>query len=641
VVISATIDPHAVRVPGQPVSRRRDFISRRRHVIDSLILCLLFLGTAGGIFLFGGVRVWSVSILNLFIFSAGILFCLRPYFNEELRVAKIPPGMIFLCLFLLYASVRLYFSAVKYEAMFDLLRIGGVLVAYYVWNGLGARVGRWRVLFAILILCVTGLCWYALIQQVHGTNAVLTLFRPLQYGMRASGTYMCPNHFANLLAMSMCLCLGLVLLRASGGWLRILSIYGLILSAPVLFLTQSRSGWIGAVAGMSVTGLLIMWRRNRKTFFILLILLPVMLIVIGASVWGLSPVARERLQGMNLSSPDGSVNIRFMLWKDTLNMIADQPIWGHDGGGYRWVYAHYKTHAEQLWARYAHNEYLQTIVEYGWVGFLLLAGAGLSIIITLLRAAFSAERERDSILAAVAIGAGTASLLHALFDFNFHIYANVQVLFFIIGISSSCLFASGVSLAKPMKSPWWWLASLAIVLCCLLFEIQTSRFLLSYYHRWKGDSELQMFHNSKAVEQYQRAGRILPMDWHPALKEADLYKARCFWERDPKEKKLLANKAMSLYAQAHELNPYDFEIQHGQSIVSGVLGKPERSLQYLRDVLDYAPNDLYFLNRYGIQLRLAGQLDEAMKIFQRAQKLGGGNITRTNIELIKEESHGR
>ncbi len=614
----------------------KEFISKRRTGYDLFVLLVLFVGAVGGVFLFGGVRVWSISLLLLFLFSAGILFYLRPFAKEELRTLKLPPGALFIVLFMVCCVARIPFAVVKYEAVFDLIQAAGVLVAYLVWTSLGARVGRWRIVFGLLIFLVTLLCWYALIQQVNGTRFVLNLVRPVQYGMRASASYMCPNHFANLLAMVMCLCLGLSLLRTAGGWLRVLAIYGLVIAVPVLFLTQSRSGWLSAAGGLSVTALLTVWRKNKRLFILILIVLPLIFAVLFGAIWFLSPVARERLEGMNLSSPDGSVGIRFMLWKDTLSMIKDHPLFGHGAGSYRWVYQHYKTHNQQLWARYAHNEYLQALAEYGWVGFLLLGGLALRVVWVMLRAALFAQRERERVLASVVVGVSVVVLIHALFDYNFHIFANVQVYFLITGIAASCLFASGVSIPKRLFTPWWWVISVLMILSCVFLQVQTSRFLASYYYVWKAKNSQQQFQYDQGIAQTQRAQHILPMDWSAYVCEAEMYRSRIMWEQNKTEKQAMGDKAMALYEKAHALNVYDFEIQHGQSVIAAAQGDQDASMNYLRGVLDCSPNELFFLNRYGIQLRLAGRLDEAMKYFQRARKLGGGHVTQVNITIINK-----
>ena len=56
-------------------------------------------------------------------------------------------------------------------------------------------------------------------------------------------------------------------------------------------------------------------------------------------------------------------------------MIKDRPVFGHGPGSYRWLAEEYRRHMKFVnhLAEYAHNDYLQTLAEYGWVGTLLLA----------------------------------------------------------------------------------------------------------------------------------------------------------------------------------------------------------------------------------------------------------------------------
>jgi O-antigen ligase len=613
-------------------------------VYDLLLLLFLCAMTLAGVVMFGGVRVWSIGILLVGVFGVGVLYCIRPFVQEELRPFKLPPGIVFLCLFTLYALLRVPFSAVRDDALFEVLCVAGFVAAYYVWTGIGARMGRWRIGMAILLFGVALACWYALIQHVHGDNHVLMMLRPKQYGMRASATYMCPNHFAHLLEIVMCLCLGLMLLRSCAVWLRILALYSFVLACPVLFLSQSRSGWLGALSGLCVTALLVLLRRGRKWFFIMLIVLPALAGAAGGVLWFASPMVRERVGGMNLASPDGAVSIRLVMWRDTWEMVKDAPLLGHGGGAFRWIYPHYKTHARQLWARYTHNEFLQLLAEYGVVGAVLLLGALFGFTWKMLRAVLQADRERDAVLAAVALGAVAASLVHAVFDFNLHIYANMLLLAAVCGMASSCLFASGYWPVRRLNPPWWGMVYSVLIVLLAVGLLASATYALSYGFTSRGMQRELQFRQHEAMRDYRRAAWLDPLNWRPVLGQAGVVRGQSFWERDPQIKKEKAQQAITLYDQVQRLNPYEFEAQYGKSTMYQLLGDDERAFECLQEVLDYAPNEVFFLNRAGIYLRLQGRNREALEFFERAEKLEPTHETRVNLRLLRsgkaEETSG-
>ncbi|MDD4735870.1 MAG: O-antigen ligase family protein [Kiritimatiellae bacterium] len=616
--------------------KRRKSLPRGHWLYETILLSVLLLAVMLGIFLFGAVRAWSASIVLFLLALVAMGYALRPLFTPGARDMVMPPGLGFLLLFFVYACIRFFWSEIRYEAALDIAKIGGFSLAYAVWSGLGGRYGRWRWLFGVLIFCVTLICWYALIQHVHGSTNVLMLHRPAGYGMRASGTYMCPNHFANLLGMVSCVCAGLLVMPAAGAVLRILSLYSLLLLIPVNYLTQSRSGWIGMAVGILTTLFLVLWRRSRKIFLLALVVAPLLLGGAGVVLWTKSDMVRERIGGMDLSSPDGSVQFRLVIWRETLSMIQDAPVWGHGGGVFRWLHPRYKTTGlQELWARYPHNEYLQLAAEYGIAGLLLVSLAVFFFLWKMLKVACTSERERDTVMAALALGALLTGLAHAFFDFNLHVFANNMTLALVAGVAVSSM--EGVGERKGGKAPLWKgiVCCAGIFLIALFVLVQSLRLGASYGYAWIGQRQSLLFEEGPAKKSYERSLGWMSDYWVPLLKEAEIYRGRSLWEREPKERMLLADQAHKLYDQALRLNPYETDIQYGKSQLYGMHGDREAAMACLQEVLDVAPNEVFFLNQMGIQLRLAGRPDEAKPCFLRAMELSPNEISAMNLQLIR------
>ena len=59
-----------------------------------------------------------------------------------------------------------------------------------------------------------------------------------------------------------------------------LAAYAFIAFLPSLFLTESRAGWLGSLTALGVLGLLFAWRRSKKLFWIMLIIIP----LVGCSI---------------------------------------------------------------------------------------------------------------------------------------------------------------------------------------------------------------------------------------------------------------------------------------------------------------------------------------------------------------------
>ncbi len=93
----------------------------------------------------------------------------------------------------------------------------------------------------------------------------------------------------------------------------------------------------------------------------------------------------------SISTSDGSLGIRFIMWKATMVMIKANPITGVGAGAWEAVQPLYQVEGSQLETDYyVHNEILQLLAEYGLTGLLFL----LALIGYLLSAAWKTLRNR-------------------------------------------------------------------------------------------------------------------------------------------------------------------------------------------------------------------------------------------------------
>ena len=254
----------------------------------------------------------------------------------------------------------------------------------------------------------------------------------------------------------------------------------------------------------------------------------------------------------------------------------------------------------------------------------------------MLKTVFKATRPRDVVMASLALGALVTGLVHACFDFNFHVFANDMVLALVAGVVFSSLEKPENREARAPAFRWIWIVYYSAVLALTgMVLVQSLRFGLSYGYTWAGQRASLLFREEEARADFQKALRWMPDYWVPLLREAEGVSSRCLWERDDAEKKHLAEQAFALYSRVRVLNPLESEIQNGESRLYALLGDGEKALACLQEVLDEAPNEVFFLNRKGIQLRLMGRLEEAKACFERANQLSFNNISAMNLQLIQ------
>jgi O-antigen ligase len=151
-----------------------------------------------------------------------------------------------------------------------------------------------------------------------------------------------------------------------------------------------------------------------------------------------------------LSSPTELTNDgRLQLWRESIGLYRAFPIFGCGVGTFETAFLRYKAVAPAATADYAHNDYLQFLIELGAVGFVI--GAVLFIaVIRRTAAALSHRYDPDTRLLAAGCLASLAAIgLHSLVDFNLHVPANATALAWIAALGASLQQAVRAPVAKP------------------------------------------------------------------------------------------------------------------------------------------------------------------------------------------------
>lgn len=288
----------------------------------------------------------------------------------------------------------------------------------------------------LLLAVAVAEAFYGILQALVPNLGVLWVSY-LKSGMgNARGTYINRNHFAGFIEMLLPLLLGFALSRVR--WhgrpsLRrllhserlhqhLLMALALVLMALALLFSKSRAGITGLFIGLFVFFSLVragthdmprgVWWMSG--FFVALTLLY------GWHI-GYGPIIERFLAlDQNISRLD--------YWRDSLPIIAAHPF-GIGPAAFETVFPLYNvsmaTDARE--AVYLHNDVLQLLVEAGWAGFALIAGAFALFMARMLgriRRMDAVDDPRDFFLAVGAF-AGLVSLgFHSFFDFNLQIPAN-------------------------------------------------------------------------------------------------------------------------------------------------------------------------------------------------------------------------
>ena len=609
--------------------RKRDPRSRPKgaYCYDWFVIGGLLLSSTVGVVVFGAVRNWSAGSLMVPAFLALLLFSIRPLWQPEARDWRVPPGFIPLLLFAAYAALSIPFSAVPYESKVEWLKIASYVGALVVWTTYAARDHRWKALLFIPVLLGSLVALYALVLHMRGSTAVLMLTRHEGYGYRASGTFMAPAHMGAYMGTIICLALCLVRMRDAGAWLRLFGGYGLLVCVPALLLSGSRSGWIGTALGVSALLCLLAARKGIRDFLLMLAAVISTGLVSVAALWLAWPEFQERMG--SAVRIEGSAAWRLDAWQDTWRMFLDRMWFGFGPGTYRWTYPPFQTWGGYRWLRYAHNEYLHLLAEYGIVGTALLAVAVVVVLGQALRLFWRTREEREATMLAGFIAVLLAALGHGVFDFNWHVYALVHLVVMVGGVTFALCHRAGLLRERTLSlSSRLVLAvavgGLAAWSAFAAFQVGTTGALVRLA---EDDLEaIDLLHEDPyhaARRKYEMAQRIDRGNWLAARGLGDIARSQATWLRDPERRRQRVEAALAYYQSAYARNPNDMNVVFGIGRSWHLLGDDEQALKYMRRTVEHWPSNIFYSHQLALQLRRMGYLDEALEVVEVAWRHEG------------------
>ena len=148
---------------------------------------------------------------------------------------------------------------------------------------------------------------------------------------------------------------------------------------------------------------------------------------------------------------------RLEYWRDSLVIIKDHPL-GTGLGTFRQVFPVYEVSTiSERQAVYAHNDYLQVLVEAGWIGFLALVGGFAVFMVKSIRKVKRLRIPDDPLRFFLAVGAlsGLVSMaFHSFFDFNLQMPANCVYFVTLIAIVDICLWSPDFEKGKNSSADY-------------------------------------------------------------------------------------------------------------------------------------------------------------------------------------------
>ncbi|MFC5649804.1 O-antigen ligase family protein [Paenibacillus solisilvae] len=194
------------------------------------------------------------------------------------------------------------------------------------------------------------------------------------------------------------------------GWSLVLGI-SVLLAAIITFMHSRLSQWLDNATT----------RLGEKKWsyvavpalFIVVGVLAAALVFTSSGVRSLLPASiADRIESINLEQH--SVLERETFYKDAFKLAADYPILGAGGGAWGEIYEKYQNNPYS--SKQTHSYYLQTLVEIGWLGLIVLLGFLAAVYYLFIRAYIKNPEQRGSQLVFFIIS--LSILVHSSVDFD-------------------------------------------------------------------------------------------------------------------------------------------------------------------------------------------------------------------------------
>lgn len=602
---------------------------------DGVALTLLLAGFFGLTVAFGGTAFWASGpffILGLL----GVFLCQVMAVRAMGRPALAPPlGTVPWLILVVYTLIRAVFvPQIPYQAWTEFLFQASFLLMYVCISDLSNRRGIWSLVLGAVLLATALQAMYSLSLHLKGETSVLWLQRHPNYGMRASGTFICPNHFAAVLHTGMILGLGLILSPRAGLGLKLIAGYTFLVSLPAIGISLSRAGWLGLLVGILV---LLIGKAARRGPWMTLGAIVVSALGSGTAFWGLwqfAPIFRTRMSR-------ALTDIRFQeLWPDTWRMIQGEGFWGAGPGIFRHRFESYRVdfRRAELYLEHAHNEYLHMIADYGWPGLVLILGALGWLVWALMRVTLRQEDEGRAMIPLMMLAVLLAHAAHAVFDFNFHIPGAVSPLVLVLG----CLYGHGLHLGVWKAKPWPdWTGKVFPALTMAVVPLMMAAFVLLAVGSKAGFEFDRARKQNNREAMWLRAAQMqrwTPFHWRGWTEEGTLLRGQSLVTLNPETRADLIAQSREAYETALRWNPFERIALMGLAQLEVQERNFEAAMPILERLLTYDPFDAEVHLQAGLVLRRLGRLEEALAAFEQANRLRPRHAqTQANLRRVRAQ----
>lgn len=548
-----------------------------------------------------------------------------------------PPVCWAVLVFILYALVRCQARCViiEYSARMELIQVIAYASLFFVVvNNLHRREAP-----TVIALCLIGLglvlSWMAVYQCATKSTQLWGVPRPGQYLGRGSGTYLNPNQLAGLLGLAIPLALSYTVLSRFKPVMKVLFIYGAIAMMAGVAVTLSRGGIISVSATLAVFCLVLLLQRGYW-----LPALAILAVIAGVGI--LFATQFESLQRRFLAPFEaGHEDIRTQDRPVAVHLFEDHPWWGGGPGHFDSEFARYRPPVVQIRPVYAHNDYLNTLSDWGGVGMTVIAVVIALVVFGVFKTWPSAPPEVDapaalkSDRAAFLMGAALGLLdilFHSAFDFNMHAPANAAIVVILLALVSG--YWRFTRERYRLDPRWFGKVGLTVVLLAAMAWLAGEGARRGREAFWQQRANDDHAAWNDRLAGLQNAYEAEPSNYVNSYNLGEYY--RLVSQDGKPGYEGLAQQAMEWYAKSMTLNPLDAYVPMRYGMCLDWIGRTNEATPYFQKAEKMDPNNLhvaYFVGRHYVEL---GDYAEARRWFQHSIDIHWTDLAGSAMMLLDD-----
>jgi O-antigen ligase len=406
----------------QGVTRQRIDTWCEQAILAIVIFVLVWAPLA-----FGSTRPLEFLLIQALAAVALALWGMRMWTQRPFRLLW-PPMCWAVLAFVLYALARCRLVEVAYVGRQQLTHV----LVYATWfvivlNNLTRRESA-TVVSMTLISVGVALSFFAMFQFATHSPNIWGEPRPEQYLLRASGTFFNPNNLAGFLGMLVPLALSYTVMGRMSATIKVLLAYSALSMLVGILVTVSRGGIVAAGVTLVLLCLVLVMQRQ---FWLPAVVVGCFLLALGFGITSQFESVQRRFATAVKNDKVG--DDRMFYWQSARQLFARNVIWGVGPGHFDVEFPQVRPPSVQTRPQYAHNDYLNTLCEWGLTGMAIVAAAAGLLYFGAFKALRAVRKDRhepgskSSDRGAFVVGASVGLFglfLHCVVEFNLQIPAN-------------------------------------------------------------------------------------------------------------------------------------------------------------------------------------------------------------------------